>query len=301
MEMDIRQLVIEALGVAPLKIQFMSFGHTNKVFSVELPDDQVIIRTNKDAGVVSKTSYNISVLKSLGLPVPTVIQTDVTMKKHPFPYTILRKIEGRDLRYEIEKMTKEQLIKLAKEIVSIQKKVSSLPKGEGFGWVPINDKGPFSSWMEIIDRDFHTHISSVKNVISSNQIKDAELLKNGFSDYFNQVEPICFLDDLTIKNVMVLNGTFQGIIDLDWVCYGDPLYMIGLTQTAIISDISKTCHQYIEELCNQWEVTPFQRKIIDFYSMLHAFRFIVFHNKNNDHRLKDRLISFISKTIESLK
>jgi aminoglycoside phosphotransferase (APT) family kinase protein len=301
MQMDIRQLIVEVLGVAPLKIEYMSFGHTNKVFSVELPEDQVIIRINKDAGALSKTSYNISVLKSLGLPVPTVIQTDETMKKYPFSYTILRKIEGRDLRYEIGKMTKEQLIKLAKEIVSIQKIVSSLPKGEGFGWVPINDKGPFSSWMEIIDRDFHTHISSVENEIYSNQIKDVELLKNRFNDYFNQVEPICFLDDITIKNVIVLDGKLQGIIDLDWVCYGDPLYMIGLTQTAIISDIGEASNQYIEELCNQWEVTPFQRKIINFYSLLHAFRFIEFHNKNNDHRLKDRLISFISKTIESLK
>ncbi|WP_167578622.1 hypothetical protein [Jeotgalibacillus proteolyticus] len=46
MEMDIRQLVVEVFGVEPLKIEYMSFGPTNKVFSVELPDDQVIIRTN---------------------------------------------------------------------------------------------------------------------------------------------------------------------------------------------------------------------------------------------------------------
>ena len=53
------------------------------------------------------------------------------------------------------------------------------------------------------------------------------------------MEPICFLDDLTIKNVIVAEGKLQGIVDFDWVCYGDPLYMIALTQTAVVSDIGE--------------------------------------------------------------
>jgi hypothetical protein len=176
--MDIKQLVLETLGVAPLKIENMSFGHKNKVFSVELPDDQVIIRTNIDAGVLSKTSRNISILSCLGLPVPTVIQSNSTMSKYPFSYMILRKIPGRDLRYEIEEMTNEQLTKLAKEIVSFQRKVSSLPKGKGYGWAPINDIGPFSSWVDVIEREFHTHIGNVRNEISENQTREIDINTN---------------------------------------------------------------------------------------------------------------------------
>ncbi|GAB6926152.1 hypothetical protein JCM10914A_01350 [Paenibacillus sp. JCM 10914] len=79
-------------------------------------------------------------------------------------------------------------------------------------------------------------------------------LHQKYQDYeqcFRQVQPICFLDDITIKNVMIHAGELQGIIDLDWVCYGDPFYMLALTQTAIVSDIGIAGMPYIEALCSE--------------------------------------------------
>jgi len=38
------------------------------------------------------------------------------------------------------------------------------------------------------------------------------------------VPAICFLDDLTTKNVIVQDGVLQGVVDFDHVCYGDPLF-----------------------------------------------------------------------------
>ena len=42
------------------------------------------------------------------------------------------------------------------------------------------------------------------------------------------------LDDITTKNVIVSAGELQGFVDFDNVCYGDPLYMLGLTMVAIL-------------------------------------------------------------------
>src|SRR5690606_9375644 len=159
-------------------------------------------------------------------------------------------------------------------------------------------KGPYSSWSEIIDRDYQAHFSTVKNELSMKQLNDLELIKNRFEMYFRNVEATCFLDDLTIKNVIILNGELQGIIDFDWVCYGDPLYMIGLTQTAIISDIGEEPLQYIEEICMEWGINPFQSEVIDFYSIIHAFQFLEFQKERVP---RERLLSFIVEKVDRLK
>lgn len=117
--------------------------------------------------------------------------------------------------------------------------------------------------------------------------------------YFDQVEPICFLDDLTIKNVIVSEGKLQGIVDFDWVCYGDPLYMIALTQTAVVSDIGDQGMAYLEALCRQWGVDQEQRALIDFYSVIHALQFIGFHQREQNDACKQRMLSFILDKINS--
>ena len=37
------------------------------------------------------------------------------------------------------------------------------------------------------------------------------------------VPPLPFLDDLTTKNVLVDGGRLSGVVDVDVVCFGDPL------------------------------------------------------------------------------
>ena len=67
----------------------------------------------------------------------------------------------------------------------------------------------------------------------------------------------------------------------DWVCYGDPLFMIGLTQASIIADISNDSLFYVEELCRYWEITSEQREIVDFYSLSHSMNLIRIRRNNN--------------------
>lgn len=105
---------------------------------------------------------------------------------------------------------------------------------------------------------------------------------------------------MTIKNVIVRDGELQGIVDFDWVCYGDPLYMIGLTQTAVVSDIGPDGMPYIDELRTQWGADADQRAVIDFYSMVHALQFIGFHKKNGSDTERCRLRSFLIDKIASM-
>ena len=77
---------------------------------------------------------------------------------------------------------------------------------------------------------------------------------------------MCFLDDLTIKNVLVENGALSGLIDFDFVCHGDPLFWLGLTRTVILLDLGTRELFYADELCRFLAITPPQRRWVALYA-----------------------------------
>lgn len=293
LEALIEELVVEKMGEKPIGIERMTFGHQSTVYDVSLPSKSIILRFNENPKVFERTRHNISVLRQLGLPTPTVIHSNLSHDRYP-AYMILAKIPGRDLRFEMEKMSKAELSQLAEQIVSYQQLVAQLPKGEGYGWVPIGYKGDYQSWADIVFRDLNRHIDNIENQLSKREINRLLYQAEELRTYFDQVEPVCFLDDITIKNVMILDGKLQGLIDLDWVCYGDPLYMVGLTQTAILSDINEEAIYYIDQLCQYWSISKQMRnEVVNFYSMVHALEFIGFHKQDGNLAAIQRLVKGI--------
>jgi aminoglycoside phosphotransferase (APT) family kinase protein len=78
-----------------------------------------------------------------------------------------------------------------------------------------------------------------------------------------------FLDDLTVKNVLVENGALSGIIDVDFVCYGDPLLAVGATM-ASAADLPDAAAFYAQELVRCSNPNDEQRLAILFYAALWA-------------------------------
>ncbi|MDF2958647.1 MAG: aminoglycoside phosphotransferase [Paenibacillus sp.] len=297
----IKQLVTNEFGAAPDTVERMTFGHCNKVYAVSCRNKQFIIRTNDDPAVLRGTAHNLKCLADLGLPVPEIVSIDLSKQLFPSAYIILPRIPGRDLRYELPGMTKLQMTKVAEQVTDFQKKAGKLPAGSGYGWVPIGERGPYSNWLEIIVRDIENHVHHLRHDFSESDIQRIYQMLELHKPYLLQIKANCFLDDITIKNVIVHKGELQGIIDFDWVCYGDSLYMISLTQTGIISDIGQTgALFYIEELCRLGGVDGQQRKVIDFYSLVHSLQFLGFLRKENQHEPAARIIDFIRKSIESI-
>lgn len=296
----VSEIVQEVFGAEPIAIERMTVGRINVVYSVRLQDREVVVRMNENPFVMKGTSQNISILAQLGIPVPRVIMEDLTRERHPFHYMILEKIPGRDLGQEIGDMTREQMAQLAQTIVYYQKLVAKLPLGSGYGWVPIGDKGEVPSWSDLIRNDFNNGLSNVQKVLSSVEIDRIIQGLDSLMPYLDRIQPVCFLDDVTTKNVIMLNGELQGIVDLDCVCYGDPLYMISLTQTAICADdMDESYLYYIDELCRAWDLTVDQRRIVDFYSLIFAMNFLAYFG--DDVSGYDRMLSRIKLWTATLK
>lgn len=281
------------LGETPSAVIRMMFGHRSISYDVTLANRSLVVRTNADPNVFAGTSANLAALRKLGLPVSKLIASDLTKAVYPAAYMILEKIPGRDLRFELDTMTPAQKRRLAEQIVGFQRKVASLPKKKGFGYAAIGETARFSTWLELI-------VSEIRKDLPDDLEPPLERLHNrvfgltdAFTPYLEKVSPTCFLDDLTTKNVIVQNGELRGLIDFDVVCYGDPLWTLGLTASAIVFDLGPEHLDYVDALCDAYELDEAARAVVTWYAALFALTFWASGSQEQRKRLLHALESWL--------
>lgn len=288
-ETQASELIAEVLGETPLAVEHMTFGHNSVTYEVTLEGRTLILRTNNDAGVFRKTEHNLHVLRGLELPVPEVITSDLEKARYPVAYMLLNKIPGRDLRYELPGMTLIQQDMLAKQIAAYQQRVATLPEGKGFGYAPLGEAAPFGSWFELVVAETRRNLSPQPTPEESYWQARVFGLLGTFAPYLSHIRPIPFLDDLTTKNVLIERGELQGLIDFDVVCYGDPLWTLGLTGCALVTDVGLEELSYLEALCRAYRLDEEQQKVVRLYASLFALTFFAHAGPDEVARLIEAL------------
>lgn len=273
----------------PLAVGHLTFGHNSVSFEVTLKDRLLIVRTNADPDVFARTAANLAALRELGLPVSEVVTSDLTRSHHPFAYMILNKIPGHDLRDELGTMTPMQKEQLAGQVVDFQRRVATLPPGRGFGYAPIGEAARFSSWPELVVSEVRKGLPATLEPPLKALTDRVFSLTNAFVPYLEKVPPTCFLDDLTTKNVIIRGGELQGLIDFDLVCYGDPLWTLGLTATAIVADLSAEHLDYVGALCRAYGLDETAEKVVNLYAALFALTFWPRASGTQEDRLRHAL------------
>jgi aminoglycoside phosphotransferase (APT) family kinase protein len=271
---QVLSLVAQTFGEVPLRASRMAFGHNSVTFDVALPGRSVIVRTNARAIVFAHTERNLAILGDLGLPVPRVLASDYSKVRYPCAYMILPKLPGRDLRYELPAMSAAQMTRVAEQIVGYQRLVATLPLGNAFGWEAIGETARFSSWWDLIQAELADRIERASAGPLADLVARLGRAIARYEPALRAVPPTCFLDDVTIKNVIVEQGELCGLIDFDVVCYGDPLFQIALTATGIVSDVGHEALFYVEELCRLWPLTGEQRRLVWLYAAIFGLEFV---------------------------
>ncbi|MBV8098432.1 MAG: phosphotransferase [Verrucomicrobia bacterium] len=218
--------------------------------------------------------YWNQLLRPLGVPLPRLIATSLEPLETQFPFVVLEQLPGADLFQIYQSLTSSQKLEIVGELVRIQKIVSALPEGGGFGFASSYSEPPaYRTWKAAIlgivekaqqrmsyDHPGVTYLARVKNVLSRCE------------DYFAAVRRVPFLDDTTTKNVLVDEGRLTGVVDVDQLFFGDSLLTIGLTRTSLLAagfDID-----YIEHWMNQLKFDQQQRQVVDAYSALFCVDFM---------------------------
>lgn len=273
---DARSIAARYLGHPPTAVARFATGTANYVFDV-LGDagERCVVRIGVDREAVAHAVAWHRLLASTGVPLPTLLASDAADDGDTFPYMILERLPGADLDAAYPSLTSAQKRALAIAIVRIQRRVAALPRGRGYGYArSYDDPSLHRTWAAVLLADLDRSRRRIATVgeIDARVVDRVARKLPAYASYLETVRPIPFLDDTTTKNVLVADGKLSGIVDVDVLCFGDPLLTPALTQMALLSHGYRT--DYIDEWCAAMGVTDEQRTILTLYTALFCVNFM---------------------------
>jgi len=229
---------------------------------------------------------------------------------------VVEAFKGRDARWEVSEMSFGEVEALAKRIVDFQLIARDNIKGVAgrFGWGTINGGGGFDSWWDVLQTFFDPSDISISTAASSERTRElstrtvSKLL--ALRPKFDSVLPLCFLDDLTTKNVIVSEGKLTGVVDFDGVCFGDARLWLALTIVAFTSDVpnSPSAEHYVAELLHLSHErlgldvkTGEGKEILDTYCCLFALQFLMRMEAEQDEEWTRRMWNCTDSWLATLK
>lgn len=277
-EQDAMLILETALNEQVKCIKRFTTGSEHYVYDVKTKSDKdLVVRIGRENArkIFSGAVYWHGILKTKGIPLPKLFFSEVNKKFFDFPVIIMERLKGQDLERVFPQLTSDQKRKLAQEIYTIQTKVASLPPAQGFGYATsYEDSNLKVSWQSLLENQLErTKYRTIQTgIFDLTYYTQVEKLVFENKKYFSTIKPIAFLDDTTTKNVIIYKGALSGIVDIDYVCFGDSLFVVALTQMALFSKGYST--DYISYWTDLLQITPHQRKALTLYTILHCVGFM---------------------------
>ena len=275
---DAATVVRSRLNLEPIEIRRFLTGLCHHVFSVTTADLQKFvlrIATPPTKPLLAGGIYWNDVLRPIGVPLPRMVATSLEPSEIQFPFVILEQLPGSDLGQIYQTLSSHEKLEIVSEVVGIQEKVSVLPEASGFGLAYSYTQPPeYRTWgaavLAILGRA-QKRMERSGNPGRS-YVKPGRQILSRYESYFAVVRPIPFLDDTTTKNVLVDQGRLTGVVDVDRLCFGDPLLTIGLTRMALLADARDV--DYVEHWMNLMALSQQQREAVDAYTRLFCVDFM---------------------------
>jgi hypothetical protein len=209
-------------------------------------------------------------LRPLGLPMPEFFEYSNDPAKSEYPYIIMKRLEGKDLHDVYPDLLQREKRVLAWKMVGIQQRVNTqLPTGNGYGFASrLDSTNLHKSWFDLL----LWHIERSRQWIQQGEklsekfIDDVKAVLIENKPLFEDVPPTPFLDDITTKNVIVYEGKLNGIIDIDWIGFGDPLFTPALTKVSLLFSGYDT--EYVDFWLEQLDLNENAMKRFELYTAL---------------------------------
>ena len=253
----------------PKFIKRITIGICNEVYEVGLKYKEVIVRLSLQGKYLMGSHDHIPKIKSLGIKVPDILAEDYSKTKFPFSYQIQNKIEGQDLGCIINTLSDEQLKILAKEIVAIFNKIKTISTNGKFGVIWGGGENDISNtWTERMRIWIDESITrgNKTGIMNKHVLELVESLYSNYKSYFGKVRPVTYFGDICSKNVMINNGVFNGLVDLDGLTQGDPLEAIG--RIKLSWNGTRHGEIYTNAIMDEMRLTMFEREIVTAYALL---------------------------------
>ena len=255
-------------GEIPLEISRKTIGMCNEVYELKFSTDSFILRMNQEKEWIYGTHKFLPLFQRLNIKTPRIVAEDYSKKDFPFCYQILTKLKGKDLGLVINELNPSNLKEIAREVSDIFDKFNSLPHAEDFGMMTgLNEEKHDSLW-EGIENHTKTILqrNQTSNVIDNEIMEIRQKILSDYKPYFLALKPKLYYDDICSKNVMIHEGKFSGLVDLDFLIKGDYLEAIGRMKADWYGE--EAGELYIREIIRLQQLDTFQQKIIVVYAIL---------------------------------
>ena len=253
----IQAICMRHFSTPPTYIKRFSTGLGNYVFLVQVGPQRYVLRCNEDP--YEQAIYLLGELQALGIPVPRLIAQGVYQKFH---YMLLNYIPGTELGEIYPCLTDADKKQIAQEVVQFQRQVAALKPDVDYDW---------PQWVADMLQRARTRIQA-NGYFSVEQVDRVTGAAETLWDYFETLQPRAYLDDITTKNLLIQNGHVSGIIDVDWLEYGDWLTFVAMTYVSLLNMDCDTV--YVHYLLEEMHITPEQRLAFQFYALLFCVDFM---------------------------
>jgi aminoglycoside phosphotransferase (APT) family kinase protein len=219
----------------------LSGGFSNFVYEAKTNKGNLIIKVEKysDEDIsIEKTVYFMKKMYKIGAIKQKVIAFQKTEKNN---YLIIEKVEGDSLHNLIKKgeLNKKEVYDIIKDAIKTSKKISTI-KVKGYGWIIKKDDNFVgwhkTEWDSVIRTKNELELLEKKKLKNNEFTKKIMKLINDNKKLFNHKDSRFVFLDLHFGNIIVKNKKFNGLIDTEWITFGDPIK----TFTAITSDLFNT-------------------------------------------------------------
>jgi len=255
-------------GIRPGRITRMGNGICNEVYAVEMDGREVIVRLKAEARYMFGSHNHIPIFRSKGISVPEILAEDYSNTLVPFAYQVLSKIEGRDIMDVIQTLSDDQFRAIAGEISNVFDQLRDVPNNGKFGVLWGDGDDLVDTWTADIARMTGVVIAwgSRTGVFDTKLEHILTRINSEYKTYFEGVPPVTYFGDICAKNVMVHNGRFAGLVDLDSLAQGDPLEAIGRIKASWYG--THYGRVYADAVMDAQELTAEQRKLVTMYALL---------------------------------
>lgn len=305
MENEINIIVQKHFNQSPQKVERMKAGICNEVYRVEVDDKAFIVRMNNLDRFLKGSSRNIAIFKSKGISVPEILFEDYSKQTISYAYQIMTMIEGEDLGNAIRGLTSDELVSIAKDISYIFLKLGDIQTNGKFGWVADNESKLVDSWNEVMLKMYYDVCSrnDATSVVGKELIDLYYQLITKYKLYFDGVPSRFVYDDISSKNVMVKDGKFNALVDLDQVMYGDFLEPIGRIKASWYG--TEYGRIYTESILDCLSLNQSQREMVTVYALLSRINWLseigIQFNQNTSVEIDQTRVDESRRIIELIK
>ncbi len=265
----------ECFGVKSVAVRRFPTGLCHYVFEVTLDGGrQVVVRMARPESdhLLAGAVFWERRLRDVGVPVARILSADLSKVRFPYAYLVLERLAGEDLEVVYPGLSTGAKVSLARRMAALQRAVAALAPAGGFGdALSYALPGTGADWGAVVAANLATCRARLgpNSVFGPADLGRLAHVAGTLASDFSAIEPRAFLDDATTKNVIVtVDGCFSGIVDVDTLCFGDPLFALGLTKAAF----TKLGYDelYVEVWAAELALSGPEQRRLSFYSALFA-------------------------------